>query len=98
VAGRFGHGGGGTTTLKTYSARPVGQDSVERARTEPRYPYEVTAVALASLIDDHALPLGSFVPPASEVAEAHRVSLSTAKRALGLLQDWGKVARVGRNH
>lgn len=117
VAGWLGHGGGGTTTLKTYSAwvseadqraakglgagmpsRPADHDPAERARTEPRHPYEVTAAALARLMDDNAMPVGSFMPPASELAVAHGVSLSTTKRALGLLREWGMVTRVGRNH
>jgi integrase len=116
VAGRLGHGGGGTTTLKTYTAwvseadqraarglgagmpqRPVELEKAERARTAPRYPYEVVAVALAGQVTAGTLPIGSFLPPSADIAVAHGVSVSTAKRALLLARDWGLVERVGRN-
>lgn len=114
VAGRLGHGGGGTTTLKTYSAwvseadqraakgigermpqRPADHDPAERVRNEPRHPYEITAAVLARAIDESVIPAGSFMRPAVELAVAHGVSLSTAKRALGLLREWG-LAILGR--
>lgn len=77
--------------------RPTEIDSAMRARTEPRYPYEIAAAALACQIDEGALPVDSFMPAAADLAADHGKSLSTAKRALALLRDWGLVARAGRN-
>ncbi len=116
VAGRLGHGGGGTTTLKTYTAwvseadqraakglgsgmpqRPPDVDPVDRARREPRYPYEVVAAGLAGRIDDGTLAEGDEVPPATELATTYGVSLATAKRGVVLAQDWGLLTRIDRN-
>jgi integrase len=118
VAGRLGHSGGGTTTLKTYSAwvseadqraakgigarmpeRPADHDPAEGVRTEPRHPYEVTAASLARLIDDGALPIGSFMPRSAELAVAHGISLPisapTATRSLPWNADRGPTRTKG---
>ncbi|MFD1534172.1 tyrosine-type recombinase/integrase [Pseudonocardia aurantiaca] len=115
VAGRLGHGGGGTTTLKTYTAwvaeadqraakglgagmprRPAEMDPAERIRSKPRYPYEIVASALARQIAEGALPVGSDVPSAADLADKHDVSLATANRSLALVRDWGLLERDGR--
>ncbi|WP_219420274.1 site-specific integrase [Pseudonocardia nigra] len=114
VAGRLGHSGGGTTTLRTYSAwvaeadqraahglgagmppRPPEVDEATRARTNPRYPYEVLAAGLAEQIEEGVLAAHHAVPPAAALAAKHGVSLSTAKRALSLAQEWGLLTRFG---
>ncbi|WP_214371415.1 tyrosine-type recombinase/integrase [Pseudonocardia sp. H11422] len=106
VAGRLGHGGGGTTTLKTYTAwvseadqraapgigatmphRPVALDPEAQRRAMPRYPYEVVAAELARQIEEGALGPDDNVPTATDLAAEHGVSLSTAKRALVLVQE-----------
>ncbi|RTL61780.1 MAG: integrase [Pseudonocardiaceae bacterium] len=116
VAGRLGHSGGGTTTLKTYSAwvseadqraatgirarmpqRPVVAVGVDRARTSPRHPYERVAAAVAGQIDAGVLSSGVVAPSAADLAVEHGVSLATAKRGLGLVQDWGLLRRTARD-
>lgn len=115
VAGRLGHGGGGTTTLKAYTAwvseadqraakglgagmpqRPVELNEVEQVRSDPRYPYQAVAAAVAELIDDQSLAPGDPAPSAVDLAAQHEVSLATAKRSLVLLTEWGLLARQGR--
>lgn len=107
VAGRLGHGGGGTTTLRTYTAwvseadqraavglgagmpsRPGPDDEARRARTDPRHPYEKVAAAIADRIEQGELAAGQPLPTAAELAEAHEVALSTARRAVVLLKSW----------
>ncbi|WP_308252108.1 tyrosine-type recombinase/integrase [Pseudonocardia sp. KRD291] len=110
VAGRLGHGGGGTTTLRTYTAwvaeadqraavgigagmpaRPGPGDEARRARADPRHPYEKVAAVIADCIYRGQLAAGQPLPAAPELAEAHEVALSTARRAIVLLKSWGLV-------
>jgi len=111
VAGRLGHGGGGTTTLKAYAAwvseadqraaknigasmpeRPRERDAIERAKTEPRSPYERIAAQLREEILAGEREVGRQLPPAKQLASEHDVALSTVRRAVGLLETWGVVA------
>ncbi len=108
VAGRLGHAGGGTTTLRTYVAwsseadqraatglatrmpqQPVEVEPRERARTEPRHPYEKVAAAIERRIQGGELRPGSVGPTAVELAETHGVSVATARRAVALAKEWG---------
>lgn len=111
VAGRLGHGGGGTTTLRVYAAwvaeadqraaqglaerlpprpGPV-VDEAERAKTDPRSPYERLAVALRDRITDGALVVGEPLPTGKQLATEFGVATATAQRAVALLQTWGVV-------
>lgn len=117
VAGRLGHGGGGTTTLKSYAAwvseadqraakniggrmpeRPVELDATERAKTDPRSPYERIAAQLLAEILEGARAHGEPAPPVKELAAEHGVSVGTAHRAIELLETWGllTLASCGR--
>ncbi len=108
VAGRLGHGGGGTTTLKTYTAwvseadqraatglgagmpqRPAEIDPGERARADPRHPYEKVAAEIGRRIRDGELRSNSPGPTAAELAGTLGVSVATAKRGVALAKQWG---------
>lgn len=108
VAGRLGHSGGGTTTLRTYAAwvseadqraasgiatrmpsRPTQLDAGERAKHDPRSPYEKIAAELRRSIVSGALTEGDFAPTEKQLAAEHRVSIGTAHRAMELLKAWG---------
>jgi integrase len=111
VAGRLGHAGGGTTTLRIYAAwvseadqraagtlltrmpaRPAPPpEGAERAKLDPRRPYERIAAALRLAILDGSLPGGSTLQPVVQLAREHGVAEGTALRALALLKDWGLV-------
>ena len=114
VAGRLGHGGGGTTTLKTYTAwvseadqraakglsagmpqRPAEIDETERARTEPRHPYEKVAAEIGQRIRDGELRSRAAGPTAVEPAEALGVSVATARRGVALAKQWGLLVDGG---
>jgi hypothetical protein len=111
VAGRLGHGGGGTTTLRVYAAwvaeadqraahglaarlperpGPVADD-VERAKTDPRSPYERVAAELRRRITEGAVADGDHLPTGKELAAEFGVATATAQRAVILLQTWGLV-------
>lgn len=77
--------------------RPAAIDPAERIRAEPRYPYEVVAALLAHQIADETLPPRSFLPSAADLATHHDVSLSTVKRSLALMRDWGLLERDEHN-
>lgn len=110
VAGRLGHGSGGLTTLRVYSAwvseadqrasaalanrvpeRPQPVGSVERAKSNPRSPYEKLAVAVVEQVRSGKLSPGDEVPSLKEFAREHGVSVGTAQRAVQLLKEWGTV-------
>ncbi|WP_433784606.1 tyrosine-type recombinase/integrase [Actinomycetospora sp. CA-101289] len=109
VAGRLGHGGGGTTTLRVYAAwvaeadqraaqgladrlperpAPSDVDDVERARTDPRYPFEHIAMALRDRIAAGGWPVGAQLPTGKQLGVDFGVSTATAQRAVALLQAW----------
>lgn len=112
VAGRLGHGGGGTTTLRVYAAwvaeadqraaqglaarlppRPVANTTsdVERARTDPRSPYERVAVELRARIETGTMSAGQQLPTGKQLGVEFGVATATAQRAVALLQSWGMV-------
>lgn len=112
VAGRLGHGGGGTTTLRVYAAwvaeadqraaqglaerlpaRParVEIDDVERAKTDPRSPFEHIAFALLARVRDGSMPVGHELPTGKQLGAEFGVATATAQRAVALLQSWGLI-------
>ena len=114
VAGRLGHAGGGTTTLRTYTAwvaeadqraatglaarmpqRPAEMTPRARARIDPRNPYELVAVAIARSIESGELAAGTPAPTADELIKQHGVGLSTARRAVALVKEWGLLVNDG---
>lgn len=111
VAGRLGHGSGGTTTLRVYAAwvsesdqrasknlfsrmpsRPQTADPVERAKTEPRAPYEKIAASYRQDITEGRLAPGDQLPSIKQIAADHGVAIGTAHRAVTLLASWGLVS------
>lgn len=112
VAGRLGHGGGGTTTLRAYTAwvsesdqraagslasrmpiRPGAAPAPAIILTEldPTSPYERIAVDLRTRIMEGVLQPGLPIPPVKAIATEHGTSVSTAQRAVKLLEEWGLV-------
>lgn len=111
VAGRLGHGGGGTTTLRVYAAwvaeadqraaqgladrlpaRPVAEvPAVERAKTDPRSPFERVAADLRTKIRRGEIALGAQLPTGKQLGAEYGVATATAQRAVTLLQTWGLV-------
>ncbi|GAB3837772.1 hypothetical protein GCM10028799_77360 [Kribbella italica] len=115
VAGRLGHGGGGTTTLRVYTAfvsesdqraaqalfsrlpsRPEQRTASERARVEPRSPYEHVATAISGDITDGQFPRGAALPSTAQLTQIYGVSAGTIRRALQLLSEWGLIDGSGR--
>ena len=109
VAGRLGHGGGGTTTLRYYSAWVSESDqraaSTLRARmpsrstaaptpAAPRHPYLKLAALLRERIAAGAVPVGEFLPGQKVLAAEHGVSVGTAHRAVSQLAQDGLVEVV----
>ncbi|PSL08193.1 DNA-binding transcriptional regulator YhcF (GntR family) [Haloactinopolyspora alba] len=110
VAGRLGHGSGGTTTLRSYTAwvseadqraageiatrmpeRPARAALPERQEFEASNPYEKIAVDLRDRIYAGELAIGMPIPSVKQLARDHDVSVSTAQRAVRLLEEWGLV-------
>ncbi|MFG3418704.1 tyrosine-type recombinase/integrase [Micromonospora sp. NPDC048063] len=106
VAGRLGHGGGGTTTLSVYAAwlsesdqqaagtlaaRMPPRPAVPTQRPVENSPYRVIAAELREQIEAGALRPGDQLPTVAELAGAHGVSVGTAHRAVGLLTSEGLV-------
>jgi len=88
-----------TTLIGRMPARPVGTpDPVERAKLDPRSPYERIAAALRVRILDGAFPERSHLPTVDQIAADHGVAVGTAHRATALLAAWGliEVARGRR--
>lgn len=63
-------------------------------RDPSRYRYEVVAEHLAELIESGRLPPNTRLPNESELAEAYRVALGTARHATRLLCDRGLLVTV----
>jgi integrase len=106
VAGRLGHSGGGTTTLKVYSAWVAESDQraavslfarlpqrPDEFGSESRAPapYETIASELRGEIASGVLPVGGVLPTNKALMEQFKVSAGTAHRAVALLQSWGLV-------
>ncbi|MGB9137580.1 MAG: tyrosine-type recombinase/integrase [Pseudonocardiaceae bacterium] len=108
VAGRLGHSGGGTTTLRAYAAwvseadqraasgiatrmpsRPAPLGAGERAKHDPRSPYEQIAAELRRNVLSGILADGDFAPTEKQLAAQHEVAIGTAHRAMELLKTWG---------
>ena len=104
VAGRLGHGSGGSTTLRFYSAWV---DKVDRtaaaalaasiprpnpSRRMARSPYERLASQLRADIESGEYSAGSELPTTLELAAMHQVAVGTVSRALGLLKAEGLVS------
>lgn len=111
VAGRLGHAGGGSTTLRTYTAwvseadqraagsiaarmpaKPMNGPAPVLVDIEPSSPYERIAVDVRDRIVDGSLPVGLPIPAVKDLAKLHGVSVSTAQRAVALLDTWGLVS------
>lgn len=112
VAGRLGHGGGGTTTLRAYTAwvsesdqraagslasrmpaRPgvAAAPAIGITELNPANPYEKIAVDLRAKILQGTLRRGLPIPSIKELAATYGTSVSTAQRAVKLLDEWGLV-------
>ncbi len=103
VAGRLGHGSGGATTLKFYSAWVAEADHraadaigdlmprPDPTKNPPRNPYEMLAAELRRAIDAGELAPGASLPTCAELAEQHSVSVGTVNRAVALLSEAGLV-------
>ena len=108
VAGRLGHGGGGTTTLRYYTAW-VSESDQRAASTltarmpsrpadplprRPTHPYQRLAAVLREQIATGVFEPGDFLPGQKVLAVEHGVSVGTANRAANLLAEDGHVELV----
>lgn len=66
-------------------------DRSERAKVDPRWPYETIAHEIRSKILNGTLAPGSQAPTQLELAREHHVSVGTANRAIELLKTWGVI-------
>jgi integrase len=110
VAGRLGHGGGGSTTLRVYAAwvDEAGRRAADTMASimpqpvatppAPRGPYQVIAADLREQITTGQLAPGDHLPTIVELATAYTVAVGTAHRAIAVLAAEGliKVARGRR--
>ena len=103
VAGRLGHGSGGTITLKTYAAWV---DHADRRAAEtmagilprpepppakPRGPYQQIAADLRDDIRSGRLRPGDRLPTVVHLAAKYNVAAGTAHRAIALLAGEGLI-------
>ncbi len=106
VAGRLGHGGGGITTLRYYtawvsesdqraastlSARMPARPADDQLPRRPSHPYERIASGLREKIADGSYVAGDFLPGQKSIAAENGVSVGTANRALHVLVSEGRV-------
>jgi integrase len=106
VAGRLGHSGGGTVTLKVYSAWVAESDQRaasslfarlpqrpdgEQRESRELAPYETIAAELRAEIASGSLPVGAELPTNKALMERFNVAAGTAHRAVSLLGTWGLV-------
>jgi DNA-binding transcriptional regulator YhcF (GntR family)/site-specific recombinase XerD len=106
VAGRLGHGGGGITTLRYYTAWVSESDqraaSTLAARMPARpgedtlarqasHPYQWIAADLREQIADGRYLVGDLLPGQKKIAAECGVSVGTANRALHVLANEGSV-------
>jgi integrase len=106
VAGRLGHGGGGTTTLRVYAAwlsesdqraapalaaRMPARPSVPTPKQGEPSPYERIASDLRGDIRAGRLKSGDQLPTVVDLAARYGVAAGTAHRAIALLRDEGLI-------
>ncbi len=107
VAGRLGHSGGGTTTLKVYAAWvseadqraaavlarrvPVRRDTTPLRKAAKPARFQALAGELRRSIMQGRVKPGEPLPPMKQIAAAHRVSINSAHAAVGQLATWGYV-------
>ncbi len=106
VAGRLGHGGGGTTTLRVYtawlsesdqraaatlSARMPARPSGPTPRPAKSSPYQMIAESLREDIRAGRLQPGDQLPTVVELAARFGVAAGTAHRAIAALANEGAV-------
>lgn len=103
VAGRLGHGGGGSTTLKVYAAwveeadRKAADTMASLMHTpvptpkRPRGPYENIAQSLRDDIRSGRLKPGDQLPTIVQLAAEFTVAAGTAHRAMALLTSEGLI-------
>jgi len=105
VAGRLGHSGGGTTTLRVYAAfiaerdqRAAG-DLSARMPARPRgtvaqgqNPFEKIASEYRYLIKSGEFTESNPFPTTKEVAQRHFISTATAHRVIGVLKNEGLIS------
>jgi integrase len=103
VSGRLGHGSGGATTLRFYSAwsekvdkaaAGVLADLIPRPNPNlrtPQSPYEVLAAGLRTAISNGTYSSGDPLPTTTQLAETHKVSVGTVNRAIAMLKADGLV-------
>ena len=73
---------------------PAPLPRAERAQLDPQTPRERLAVELREQIVSGGIPGGAYLPGMRALANKHRLSISTVKRAFSLLQEWGLVSHV----
>lgn len=106
VAGRLGHSGGGTVTLKVYSAWVAESDQRaasslfarlprrpdgKQSESRAPAPYEMIAAELRAEIASGSLPVGAELPTNKAIMVRYNVAAGTAHRAVSLLGTWGLV-------
>jgi DNA-binding transcriptional regulator YhcF (GntR family) len=70
-------------------ARPVIEaDPIQRAKTDPRSPYEAIAAQVRARIMAGELTAGDPAPTVKELAADHHVATGTAHRTFDLLKAW----------
>jgi DNA-binding transcriptional regulator YhcF (GntR family) len=103
VAGRLGHGGGGTTTLRVYAAwvEEADQRAAETMAKiipapvvppDPVYPFEALAEALRERILRGTYEPGDLLPTVVELKVEFTVAAGTVNKAIALLRDDGLIA------
>ncbi|MDT4914309.1 MAG: integrase [Pseudonocardiales bacterium] len=103
VAGRLGHSGGGSTTLRVYADWVSAADRQAAATMAniiprpvvsaagPRGPYETIAAELREQIESGVLAAGDHLPTVLDLAETYNVSAGTVNRAMALLRSAGLI-------
>jgi hypothetical protein len=66
-------------------------EASERAKEDPRNPYEMIASELRGKILAGQVVAGAQLPTVRELAETNNVSVSTVKRSFTLLVEWGLI-------
>lgn len=70
----------------------------DRAKEDPRAPYERIAAQVRRMILAGELPAGEPAATEKQLAARHDVSGGTAHRAMMLLRTWGLIGTAGRGH